>query len=490
MEEKTSSEVVSTGVAGFDDILHGGLTAGKMHLLSGAPGTGKTTFSLQFIAEGIRRGEQCLYITVGGAGEELVALAKVGDINLDPAFFAMYAAKITEDILQGPEQRIFHSAETEPAAVLKDLVTEIQRVKPKRLVIDSLSDLRLLTEDYIMYRRLVLSLRQELEGGGSTVLLTYNVTVERTDVDMHLETICHGVIYLEQLVLGFGPTRRRLLVLKIRGRAYRSGWHDFRIVTGGIRVFPTLIAGEHRRPPQQGLISSGNAQLDLLFGGGVNRGSVVAIIGSSGTGKTTVASQYVVAAAKNSEHVAVYLFDETAESYRERADENELAVGELVDKGVIALSHVDIAEFSIGEFSAKLRQEVEERDARILVIDTLSGYANSMPDQGYLAIHLHELLTYLSHMGVTTLLIVEQEGFFGKEPPELKGVSYLADTILLLRFFEHRGEVRRAISVVKKRGYDHEKTIRELSISGKGLSIGEPLVEMQGVLTGVPILAV
>lgn len=488
MEEKTSPELVPSGVAGLDDILQGGLTYGKMHLLSGGPGTGKTTFALHFIAEGIRRGEQCLYITVAGAGEELLALAKVSGIPLDPALFSMHSVQITGEILQGPEQRIFHSAETEPAEALKDILAEIQRVKPKRLVIDSLSDLRLLSEDQISYRRLILALRQAFDACECTVLLTNNVNGERTEVDMHLETICHGAIRLEQVVLGFGPTRRRLLVQKVRGRAYRSGWHDFRIVTGGIRVFPTLIASEQPHDAPRGLISSGDAHLDLLFGGGLDRGSVVAIIGASGTGKTTAANQYVVAAAKNGEHAAVYLFDETVESFRERAEGMGLAVEEFVNKGVIALSHVDVAEFSIGEFTAKLRQEVEERETRIIVIDTLSGYATAMPDQEYLSVHLHELLTYLSHKGVTTLLTVEQHGLFGQETVEVKGISYLADTILLLRFFEHRGEVRRAISVVKKRRGNHEKTIRELTISEKGISIGEPLVEMQGVLTGVPTL--
>jgi circadian clock protein KaiC len=489
MEEGTSPELLPTGVAGLDDILHGGLTSGKVHLLSGGPGTGKTTFSLHFLAEGIRRGERCLYITVGGAGEEFVELAKAGGILLDPAFVSLHSVQITGEILQGPEQRIFRSGETEPAEALKDILAEFQRVKPRRLVIDSLSDLRLLAEDEMSYRRMLLALRQAFEASECAVVLIYNTDVDRTEVDMHLETMCHGVIRLEQVVLGFGPVRRRLLVLKMRGRDYRSGWHDFRIVTGGIRVFPTLTAGEHSHRAQKGLISSGDANLDLLFGGGLDRGSVVAIMGASGTGKTTTANQYVADAAKNGEHVAVYLFDETAESYQERAEGVGLGIREFVEKGVFTLSHVNVAEFSIGEFTSKLRQEVEERDTRIIVIDTLSGYANAMRDQEYLYVHLHELLTYLCHKGVTTLLAVEQHGFLGHES-EVKEVSYLADTILLLRFFEFRGEVRRAISAVKKRRGNHEKTIREFTISEKGVTIGEPLVDMQGVLTGVPTLGV
>lgn len=490
MEGNNLPELAPTGVSGLDDILHGGLTSGKVHLLSGSPGTGKTTFALQFMAEGIRRGERCLYIGIGGSENDFIALAATSGIALDPSLFSVHEVEISGEILEGPERRIFHPAETEPAGPMKEMISEVARLNPRRLVIDSLSDLRLLAEDDTSYRRLILGLRQSFTDKECTVLLTNNVITCLSEVATHLETMCHGVIHLEQVVLGFGPSRRRLLVQKIRGRAYRSGWHDFRIVTGGIRVYPTLIAGEHREKRQRGLVLSGNPQLDQLFGGGLDRGSTVAIIGASGTGKTTVANHYAVAAAKNGEPVAVYLFDETEESFRERAEGLGLAVDDFIDKGLMVLQHVDVAEMSIGEFTAKLRQEVEERGTRTIVIDTLSGYANAMPDEKYLAIHLHELMTFLAHKGVTTLLTVEQHGVFGGQALELRNVSYLADTILLLRFFEHRGEIRRALTVVKKRRGRHESTIREMTLCDDGLVIGEPLKDMRGVLIGVPTLDV
>lgn len=492
MSQKGSPELVSTGIPGLDDILRGGLTAGKMHIISGSPGTGKTTFALHFIAEGVRRGERCLYITVGGAENDFRDLAQAGGIVLDPDLFSIFGVKISEEILEGPEQRIFHPAESEPAEAMKELLAEAARVKPARLVIDSLSDLRALSDDPTIYRRLVLAMRQQFSVEKCTVLITNNIHPTPSEMDLHLQTVSQGVIYLEQVVAGYGPVRRRLLVVKIRGRAYRSGWHDFRIVTGGIEAFPTLIAHEHAQEAPRRQVPSGNANLDHLFGGGLDQGSAVAIIGASGTGKTTLANQYVVAAAKRGEYSVVYLFEETSWSYRERAEGLGLGVDGFIDRGLIALNHVDVAELSAGEFTTMLRQEVEEKGAKMIVLDTLGGYANAMSDEHYLSLQLRELLTYLSYKGVTMLLVVEQHGLVGHAAlnVEVKNVSYLADSILLLRFFEHRGEIRRAISVIKKRRGPHEKTISELTLSDKGIAIGEPLVKMHGILTGVPILEV
>ena len=292
-------------------------------------------------------------------------------------------------------------------------------------------------------------------------------------------------------MLGYGPVRRRLLVLKLRGRAYQSGWHDFRIVTGGIRVFPALIAGQQVwQRKEREAASTGHERLNLLFGGGLNRGTTTAIIGASGTGKTTLATQCVVAAAKRGESVAVYLFEETEDSFRERAAGMGLAVDEFIDNGMVTVHTVDVSEFSTGEFSAMLLQEVEERGVRTIVIDTLSGYLNAMSDEKYLFAQLHQLLNHLSHKEVTTFLTLEQHGIFGAQATEGTYVSYLADAILLLRYFEHRGIIRRAMSLVKKRRGAHEMTIREFALSSEGILIGEPLTEMQGVLTGVPILDV
>lgn len=486
MEKDRSSELVTTGIPGLDEVIPGGLTPGRMYLLAGGAGSGKTTFSLQFIAEGIRKRERCLYIAVGGGEDDLAALAQASGVFLDPEFYNAHVVTISREILEGPELKIFHKAESEPPAAMKDLLEEITRVRPTRLVIDSLSDLRYLTDELVSFRRLVLALRREFRSGESTVLITNTAS----ETDGHLETICHGVLRLEQVVNEFGPIRRRLLVSKLRGRFYRSGWHDFRITMDGLRVFPTLRVGTQRPMDQKELLSSGNTQLDLLFGGGIERGTTTAIIGASGTGKTTLMNLYVVAAAQRGERMVVYLFDETEMSYRARAEGLGLDVGDYIDTGLIMLHEVDVAEFSVGEFTTMLLQEVEESGARSIAIDTLNGYLNAMPFEKHQIIQLHQLLIHLSHRGITTFLAFEQHGIFGALATEAKNLSYLADSLLLLRYFEYRGQIRRAISVVKKRRGKHETTIREFTMTSNGILIGEPLKEMQGVLTGIPTLGV
>ena len=484
--EETFSNHMTTGIPGLDEILDGGLTAGKMYLLLGHPGAGKTTLSMQFIAEGIRKKERCLYITVGGGEDDLAALAHVGGIFLDPEFYSFYVVEISEEILEGPELKIFHKAESEPPVAMKDLLEEVKRVRPTRLVIDALSDLRYLTDELVSFRRLILALRREFQSGDSTVLITNNAS----ETDGHLETACHGVIRLEQVVNEYGPIRRRLLVSKLRGRSYQTGWHDFRITRDGLCAFPTLRVGTQRPMDQKELLTSGNTELDLLFGGGIERGTTTAIIGASGTGKTTLMNLYVVAAAQRGERMVVYLFDETEMSYRARAEGLGLDVGDYIDKGLIILNEVDVAEFSVGEFTTMLLQEVEESGARSIAIDTLNGYLNAMPFEKHQIIQLHQLLIHLSHRGITMFLAVEQHGLFGDLGTEAKNLSYLADSLLLLRYFEYRGQIRRAISVVKKRRGKHETTIREFTMTRNGILIGEPLKEMQGVLTGIPTLGV
>ncbi|GFO61204.1 serine/threonine protein kinase [Geomonas silvestris] len=487
MTQLQSTHLVPTGIPGLDETLRGGLRAGKMYLVSGAPGTGKTTFSLQFIAGGIGRGERCLYIAVTGGDSDLADMAEASGIVLDPALFTAYAVEISDEVMEGPEQRVFHSAEMEPSGAMKDLLAEVRRVKPQRLVIDSLSDLRLLSEDLVSFRRFILAIRREFGNDECTVLLTNNIG--QSELDTHMETICHGVIRLEQTAVGYGPVRRRLLVLKMRGRSYRSGWHDFTIASDGIRIFPTLTVDPLRsQKSQRSVITTGNAQLDLLFGGGIDRGTTTAIVGASGTGKTTMANLCLYAGAKRGESAVVYLFEETEDSFKERAAGLGMPVDDFVDQGLITLHQIDVAEFSSGEFCGMLLKEVEELGATTIVLDTLSGYVQAMADERSVYTQLHQLLMYLAHKKVTTFLIMEQHGVFGSERGEIGNMSYLADSILLLRYFEHKGEIRRAISVLKRRRGPHELTIREFSLSSKGINIDKPLTKMQGVLTGVPTL--
>lgn len=487
MQDMDALKFLPTGIPGLDDTLRGGLRTGKMYLLSGAPGTGKTTFSLQFIAEGIRRGERCLYIAVSGGVEDLADMAEAAGIYLDPALYTGHAVEITGEIMEGPAQRIFHSAEMEPSGAMKELLEQVRRVQPQRLVIDSLSDLRLLSEDLVSFRRFVLATRREFDSQECTVLFTNNVG--QSEFDAHMETICHGVIRLEQAALGYGPVRRRLLVLKLRGRGYRSGWHDYTITQAGIRVFPSLTVDPLRsQKSQREIVPTGNEQLDLLLGGGIDRGTTAAVIGASGTGKTTLTNLCIFSGAKRGEPAVVYLFEETEDSYKERAAGLGMPVDDFIAQGLITLHQVDVAQFTSGEFSGTLMQEVEERNVRTIVIDTLSGYIHAMGDERGGHGQLHQLLTYLAHKKVTTFLIMEQHGVFGSEMGEAKNLSYLADSILLLRYFEHLGEIRRAISVLKRRRGVHEMTIREFAMSSNGISIGPPLKQMQGVLTGVPTL--
>jgi circadian clock protein KaiC len=485
--KETKKETVTTGVPGLDGILRGGLRTGKMFLLSGTPGTGKTTFSLQFIAEGIKRRERCLYISVTGGERTLADMAEEAGIFLDPEYYASHSVEISGEIMAGPAQRIFHSTEVEPPGEVKDLLAEVERIKPQRLVIDSLSDLRLLSEDLMSFRRLILALRRQFESDECTVVLTNNVG--QSELDTHMETICHGVIRLDQSAPAFGPVRRRLLVLKMRETNYRSGWHDFRIEKDGIHVFPTLTVDPLRsEKSQREVLSTGSKELDTIFGGGLDRGTATAIIGASGTGKTTLATLCLHAGATRGEPAAVYLFEETEDSFRERASGLGMSVEEFVEDGLITLHEVDVTEFTAGEFSATLLREVEERGVQTVVIDTLSGYFSAMSDEKYLYSQLHQLLTYLAHKKVSTFLIMEQHGIFGTEQATAMNISYFADSVLLLRYFEHHGELRRAISVVKRRRGAHELTIREFKMSHSGILIGDALVNMQGVLTGVPTL--
>jgi circadian clock protein KaiC len=474
-------ELIATGIAGLDDVLRGGLPPNRMYLVEGHPGSGKTTLALQFLLDGAQRGERCMFVTLSETAEELAASATSHGWSLDGIdVLEIIASKESLD----PQARytMYHPSEVELGETIKAVLVKAARVKPQRLVFDSLSELRLLAENPLRYRRQILALKQHFASERCTVLLVDDRTAE---LDRHLHSLAHGVVSLERREVEYGSIRRRLQVAKLRGRAFREGFHDFVIRQGGLEVFPRLVASEHRRPMQQEPIQSGIEALDLLLGGGISRATSTLIVGASGTGKSTLAAQVVSAAAARGDCAALFLFDEAPELFVARAGALGIDVTDAIEKGRVVIRQVDPAELSPGEFTYAVRTAVEQNHARLVVIDTLNGYMNAMPSDRFLTLHLHELLSYLGQQGVTTLMLMTQHGIIGPEATYPIDASYLADSVILLRYFEAVGEVRQALSVIKKRTGRHERTIRELSFDG-GITIGEPVHDFHGVLSGVP----
>lgn len=472
---------ISTGIAGLDDIFGGGIPAGHIYLVEGDPGAGKTTLALQFLLEGARRGEPCVYVLLSETAEELRTVAASHGWDL---------GKIEIVDLQGDDggagdgdsqYTFFHPAEVELSETTKIILEAVDRVKPKRVVFDSLSEMRLLARDALRYRRQVLSLKKYFTELPATVLLLdYNATGA---TDHQLESLCHGVLRLEQLAPKYGGQRRQLRVQKLRGSTFRDGYHDFAIRTGGLVVHPRLISGEHPSDFPRGSLSSGITELDALIGGGLDYGTSTLVLGPAGVGKSTVAAQYVTAALKNGQRAAVYTFDETPNIFLVRGESLGMNVRAHVDDGTLRLKQLDPAEQSPGEFASMVRRSVEEFGARVIVIDSLNGYLSAMPEEHSLHAHLHQLLAYLNHKGVVTILVVSQTGILGNisSPIEL---SYLADSVILLRYFEATGAVHKAVSVLKRRTGPHEPTIREFRVGPRGIEVGRALQEFQGVLTG------
>ncbi|HKH00985.1 MAG TPA: ATPase domain-containing protein [Bradyrhizobium sp.] len=475
-----------SGIEGLDDILAGGLPRDCFYLVQGDPGSGKTTLALQFLLEGVRRGESVLYITLSETKKELLKVARSHGWSLEEIPLLELAA--IENLLRPEAQTtVFHSAEVELNKVARLVLDEAQKIRPARVAFDSLSEFRLMAETPLRYRRQLLMLKQEFSKFKSTVLLLDD-KMDKTGigVDPHVLSIVHGVIDMEQLCPDYGTSRRRLRVPKLRAVHYREGYHDYCITSGGLRIFPRLIASEHHTDVQHEPVSSGIDELDVLFGGGLDRGTTTLILGPAGTGKSTLALQYAVQMAAQGERCMIFAFDETRAVMLTRAKALGLELEKGIESGLVTVQQIDPAELSPGEFVNRIQLGVGA-GCKLVVIDSLNGYLNAMPGEKYLHNQLHELSSYLNQQDVLTILILAQHGLVAaaEAPVDL---SYLSDTVLSLRYFEAFGEIRQALAVIKKRSGHHEKTIREFKLEpGKGICVGQPLREFQGILTGVPV---
>jgi circadian clock protein KaiC len=475
----------TSGVAGLDHVLCGGFPRNRLYLIRGDPGVGKTTLAMQFLLEGVRTGETGLYITLSETKDELYSVAHSHGWDLD-RIQLFELSSIEEKLKREAESTFFHPSEVELNRTTDTLLQEIDRVKPDRVVFDSLSEMRMLAETTLRYRRQILHLKQFFAGRRCTILFLDDRTAGAQD--LQIESIAHGVLHLQRTSPEYGVARRQLNVIKIRGVQFREGYHDLQIAKGGMVVFPRLVASEHHKKFQRESVQSGVPALDALLGGGLDRGTSNMFMGPPGTGKSTLATQFAATAAARGERVLFFAFDETAMTMTARSSQLGMPVEKFIESGVLKLQQVDPAEITPGEFAHRIRNAVEQENIRFVVIDSLNGYLNAMPGERYLNLQLHELLAYLNQQGVITIMILAQQGLVGNMSSAVE-LTYLADTVLLLRFFESRGAVRQAVSVIKKRSGNHERTIREFSTGKNGIKVGEPLTDFHGVLTGIPTFA-
>jgi circadian clock protein KaiC len=474
---------VTSGVPALDYILRGGYAANRIHLIEGEPGAGKTTLGLQFLLDGREKGERCLYITLSEGRDELIHVASTHGWNMEGVeIFELVPPELSLD--PDREQSILYASDLELGETVKLVMEEVERSSPARVVFDSLSEIRLLAQGALRFRRQVLALKHFFASQNCTVLFLDDLTQSEDDLGLH--SLAHGVVRLEQLALTYGAERRRLRVYKMRGRAFHGGFHDFLIRTGGLDIFPRLVAGSHPDVGGQlGVATSAIPELDALVGGGLDYGTSTLVIGPSGSGKSTIAMQYVDSAIERGEKALFVSFDETERVFHERAKGLGWDFEAAVENDKLEFRQVDPAELSPGELAATVARSVEN-GASVVVLDSLTGYQHAMPEEQFLLLQMHELLTYLNQQGILTFVILTQSGMIGhmQSPVDM---TYLSDTVLLLRYFEAAGEIRRAVSVLKKRTGSHEAAIREMRIDKSGVQVGEKLSKFRGVLSGTPV---
>ena len=479
---KNKPERAATGIEGLDNVLCGGFPEDRLYLVDGNPGVGKTTLAIQFLLQGVRRGEKCVYVTLSETKDELDMVAESHGWNLD-GITIIELSQVSQSVAGKAQNTLFQSSEVELQNLSRLLMSEFDRIQPARMVLDSLSEMRLMSQGPLRYRREILRLKHHFSRRHCTVLLLDDRSSAGPETQVH--SIVHGMVSLMIMPLKFGINRRYLTVVKMRGSQFREGNHDYVIKPGGVIVFPRLLSGAGAIVSHAEVFSSGNEQLDRLMGGGLHAGTGTLFMGPAGSGKSTVASMFAARAARNGAKVLYFAFDEVVSILSNRAREIGLDFDPLVADGTLKLQQIDPAEIAPGELADQIVRAVNEGGVRMVVLDSLNGYVNAMPQEDFLHLHLHELLSYLNQKGVVTVMVLAQHGLVGPMGVPVD-VSYLADTVILTRFFEARGAMKKAISVIKKRSGFHEDTIREMRITGEGVLIGEPLVNFEGVMTGVP----
>jgi len=482
MENPRLEGKCQTGVLGLDEVLGGGLPRNHLYLLQGNPGTGKTTLSLQFLLEGASKGERVLYVTFSETKQELEAVAKSHGWNLD-GLSILELSTISANLGQTTQNTLFHPSEVELNKMIQFLLDKVSEAQATRIVFDSVSELRLLAESSLRYRRQMLSFKEFFIGRGATVLFLDDMTTEAGDV--HIQSIVHGVLLLEKFRAAYGVERRQFHIVKLRGVEFKGGTHDYIIRKGGITIFPRLVSADHEGTFERESISSGNKELDALLGGGLDRGTSNLILGPAGTGKSTICAKFALSAAKQGKRVAIYSFEEAAKNLLARTKELGIDLAPYIDSGQITVKKVDPAELTPGQFTSLVRDANEEQ-ADMIIIDSLNGYIHAMPEQQFLMLQLHELLSYLSNQGVVTILVLSQSGIMGSGMQSPLDLTYLADSVILTRYFEAFGSMRKAISVIKKRTGAHEENLRELRIGPGGIVVGPVLSEFSGIFSGIP----